>query len=316
MTTLNTSIVRIPLTKPANKFIILKSTWSKTPFQFDMMLLNASNPSIASAEEFTGTFSMNQIEAMAIGLDKTVDDMLNVTKSVLSTDNGSSNFSYVLDSHQFQWYADGVLKYGTIDLNPTYNIGIDLMLTLLQLKSEYKTNLELTATKLTATHQHHEQIKEVYEQFVADQVANEERMLTTFLALLNEKKAKICQLENLLSQVQCDGNDDEPMDTFDAQTHLTGQKRSVDDESEKQLNEPSTSGGTNLRKRKPINRNRTETTAVVSAANQLSKTTDASSVTNSMRMTDVAATKSTEDDNNVTQDSIYSKNTEELCADM
>lgn len=58
-----------------------------------------------------------------------------------------------------------------------------------------ETNLDRVSEEVTATHRHHEQSKEMYERVVADQVANEEQTLTKFLALLNEKKAKIGQLK-------------------------------------------------------------------------------------------------------------------------
>lgn len=318
MTTPNMTIVKIPLAKPANKFIVLKTTWSTTPFQLDIMQLDEDYPTIVRADEYTGTLSMQSIEAVATGLDASVDDVFNENKSALATDGGSPNFSYELESNQFQWYKNGILPmvYGTVKLMLTHSIGIDLLLTSLQIQSEYKISYERVCGELAATQRHHERTKEVYDRCITDQVGKEEQTLTKFLALLNEKKAKIGRLENLLYRVR--GDDDAAMDAYD------GYQNRDCDGSEKQPNEPSTSevvttNQPKLPKRKRFNRNETESTvSVCVAASQIRQVQEA---TNSMLSTSGTATaaaeqKPTEKINNLSQDPIYSNDTEELCADM
>lgn len=314
MTTPNTTIVKIPLSKPVNKFIILKTTWSATPFQLDIMLMNADYRSIASADEYTGTLSMDQIEAVATALDATIEELLSETKSALASDNGSPSFSYELESDRFVWHKNGILKmcYGTVELSPTYNIGCDLLLTSLQLKADYRSSYDRVRSELTATQRHHEQIKEVYDRFVADQVEREEQTLTKFLALLNEKKAKIGQLENLLNQLRCEGDD--PMDTLDARNHSTNENSRGCDVTEKQSIEPSTSGmEKKLPKRKKFNKNQSESTAEMAATNPDPAMTEFVSSTNAAGTTEHELTKRAK---SPSQDSIFSKDTEELCADM
>lgn len=182
MTTPNTTIVKIRLDNPPNKFIILKTTWSATPFQLDIMLMNEEYPSIASSDEYSGTLSMDQIEAVANALDATTEELLSETKVALGLDDGSPLFSYELKSDRFVWHKNGILKicYGTVELSPAYNTGCDLLLTSLQLKADYKSGYDRVRRELTATQRHHEQIKAEYDRFVADQVEKEEQTLTKF----------------------------------------------------------------------------------------------------------------------------------------
>lgn len=303
MATTNTTIVKIPLTKPSNKFIILRTTWSVMPFQLDIMLLDADCPSIVPSDEFAGTLSMESIEAVSKELDEPVERVLEDTKSALATDNGSSGISYELESDRFRWYKNGIFQMGTVDLEPAHSIGIDLLLTSLRLKSEYRINYDRVCDQLEATKRHHEQTKAVYDRFVVEQTENEEKTLTKFLALLNEKKAKIGQLENLLHRVRDDG--DEAMDSYEKE----------DRGSERKSNEPSTSAKDTstkprLRKRKPFSREQANATSV--AVNHTAST----SATPSTSAAAEKVRKSTENNNNESQDSVYSKNTEELYGDM
>lgn len=257
------------------------------------MVLNTDSPSFDTVDEFTGTLSMDRIEAVARELDASADDLLNQTKTALSTDNGSADFSYELDSDRFRWYKNGVLKmlYGMVELAPTRNTGIDMLLTSMQLKSDYKLSYERVRDDLEARRQIHERIKEEYDRFVAKQVEIEEQTLTKFLALLNEKKEKISQLENLLSRVQ--GASDEPMDIIDEQNSNQG---------ETQSDGPNTSGvevkvTKGLKKRSDKLKKQVE---ILAGSTSGSKATAGS------------VQKPTESNNNLSQDPIYSKNTEEL----
>lgn len=282
------------MANPADRFIILKTTWSATPFQLDIMVLNADSPSFDAVDEFTGTLSMDRIEAVASELDASVDDLLSQTRAALSTDNGSADFSYELDSGRFLWYKNGVLKmlYGTVELTPTRNTGVDMLLTSLQLKSDYKLSYERAHDDLEAGRQIHERIKEEYDRFVAKQVELEEQTLTKFLALLNEKKEKISQLENLLSRVQ--GASDEPMEIIDDQNS---------NQSETQSDEPKTSGveqkaPKGLKKRSDKMKKHMELLAGGSKSGSVA--------------TAGSVQKPTESNNNLSQDPIYSKDTEEI----
>lgn len=314
MTTANTTIVKIQLDNPANKFIILKTTWSAAPFRLDIMLMDEEYRSIASSDEYTGELSMDQIEAVANALDATIEELLSETKVALGSDDGSPLFSYELKSDRFVWHKNGILKmcYGAVELSPAYNTGCDLLLTSLQLKADYKSGYDRVRNELTATKRHHEQIKAEYDRFVADQVEKEEQTLTKFLALLNEKKAKIGQLENLLSQLRGDG--DVPMNAVDGRNYLGTEEDRTCDVSEKQSIEPSTSEGEKrLPKRKKFNKNQAETTVEVAATNQVQAVTDPGSST---RATVAIEQKLTESTQNLSQDSVFSKDTEEMCADM
>lgn len=295
MTTPSTTIAKIPLDAPVNKYIVLKTTWSADPIQLEIILLNSDCHLLSSADEYTGVLTMNQIESVANALDASVDEMLNETKAALGTDGGSPQFSYELESGRFQWHKNGILKmvYGTVELNPAYDIALELLLTSLQIKSEYKSSCDRLSGELTAAQRHHEQIKEVYDRSVADQVEKEEQTLTKYLALLNEKKKKIGQLENLLGQVQ--GDDDEPMDAFD-----NANSRDCN-EGKEQAKKPSasevdTTGSTRvLKKRNPRNRNQAE------ATHSKPSTSAAASVA-----------KPPENNNNLSPESAFSKDTEPM----
>lgn len=305
------SIVKISLAEPAHKFIILKTTWSSTPFQLDIMLLNEEYASIATAKEYTGTLSMEQIEAVATELDVSTADFLKTTKIALATDNGSPDFSYELEPHRFRWHKNGVLKmiYGAVDLYLTHSIGIELLLSSLQLKSAFKSSYERVNVELTEARRHHEQMQQVYDRFVTDQLENEERNLTKFLALLNTKKAKIAQLENLMSKLR--GNS-EDIDSLDDRNELLDTKNDGCDEKKEQSNEPSTSGLNTmavkrLPKRKKFSRNHETDTNDMSATNPRPATTKS----NPTPSTSAAAVVSEN-----SHMSIYSKDTEEIYMDL
>lgn len=280
------SIVKIPLAKPPNKFIILKTTWSSdSSLRVDILLMNADYPSITSADEYTGCLWATQIDATAMELGISVDDVIAETRKALRTDGGSKWFSYELESNQFRWFTNGTFKmvYGTIDLETTYGIGADLFLTLMQLKSEYKAKYDGVRNELEATKSHHEQIQKTYEQFVAGQMEKEEQTLAKFLALLNTKKAKIGYLENLLERVSSNGG--EPMDML---TH----------DAEEESNGAGTSG-----------------TSVT--VNKILRKRTQAKVVNEVKATQAdvsAATTSTS--NNDAPDPVYSKDTQELCGDV
>lgn len=199
------AIVKLSLANPPNQYAIVKSSWGTEMVQLTVLLLDESLSSVVQAEYF-GTATFESMTQIAEALDLPRDTVIKVSKEALSAIKSNEEFIYKLEDGKFKWCKineNGCwLQYGCVRLQESAGASVNLLLYSLNAKEKLQEKYEETHRALEESQIHHAKMKRANEEFVAAKSKERRQDLTKFVALLNEKKAKIGKLESELKTLR------------------------------------------------------------------------------------------------------------------
>lgn len=205
-------IGKLELAKPKHQFAIVKTLWTSDSLSLELAQFEKCDTGTELHAEFEGILDSAQLHRHANDFGWPIDDLIAKWKESLSTNVADFTFEMV-DNH-LQWFKVDVVrvKYGCIELKevqPKYKICIGLLQDSINQSTAVAKNHAENCKKLETKEKHSADMKAIYDAYVDEQKAKERTYLTKFTLLLNEKKARIRQLESI--QAEC--NDPKPFDS-------------------------------------------------------------------------------------------------------
>lgn len=283
------SIAKISLLKPSNHFAVVKAVWSQNAVAFDIVECQLVNFKADVQNEYTGSVTHESLQRMASELDCSIEQLICNWKQSLSNTN---DFIYQIADDHFQWFKDNGIRlyYGSVKLTtvyPKYKLCFDFLLDSIDVNARMKRKYDEKCHEIDKIKKNAAKMKKTYDTNIKEQKSAEQAQLTKFVALLNEKKTKIQQLETTLRKLEdCS---QESNNNIDSGNQVPNQHYDDDD----------VSNGKQLPKRSRLTANvQTSTTVNPNLVNQQPST----SYFNETNIFD--------------QDTQQIENTEELCAKM
>lgn len=194
-------ILRVDLSKPDNHFAIVKSVWTAVSLQLQVAQFENIADGAELRSEYEAALDASDLQQQADNFEWPLDELVAKWKTSLSI---AGDFSYEIADDQLQWHRCGGVRvrYGCIrltDAKPKFKLCTSLLLESIGKQSTLAKECEDKWAELQSKKEHFADMKAVYEQHMDQQKANEDRRLVQFVALINEKKARIKQLEKELS---------------------------------------------------------------------------------------------------------------------
>lgn len=196
------SVIKLELGKPANCFAILSYNGENDELKLVLVEKDGNNV----AEQLTGRLNEELFERLAHELEVPGNDFLHETRELLERATNASTFVFELetDARRFLWRknVDTGLKliYGYVYLSPTKNLLCDLLLSSAESIRNLRLSNESLKSQLEVNSEQLGRMKSTLEKHVTSEEEKTTANLTKYLALLNEKKSRILELETLISR--------------------------------------------------------------------------------------------------------------------
>lgn len=216
-------INKIQLRNDEKSFAIVASFWTNKEVEFK--ILEYADPCSLSSKEWYGVLLIDSIKVFFYGSFKSTwwiiisfqifqetaealeidfDEFYNETKTAICTQNGLSNFRYSIEIDEFVVRKldkyENKIKYCLIKLKPTSNLKDTILIQSLNLISELRDENEKKSKQSIYIKNQHDLIVEKCAKIVKENSEKEKILLSKFLELLNAKKDKITELQNLVSK--------------------------------------------------------------------------------------------------------------------
>lgn len=198
------NLKKLTLRKPLDSFIILRAKWESE--EFEIILFKDNNSIITVAHQYSGRLDKVLLSEIANEIKIPVNDLLEETKCIFENSESTSKFIFELelDKKTLIWRknigSELKLMYGRINLTSASNLLIDFLLESMEHIKSLKVNNELLTINGKRCRNVLNETKTVYDQYVSDQEKKEVSNLTKYVALLNEKKNRITELETMISR--------------------------------------------------------------------------------------------------------------------
>lgn len=183
-------------------YIIIESNWNND--NIECSILEYSNPIVSQhPKEWYGILTINSLKETAEVLEIEFDDFLSQTKAALCTQNGLPNFKYSIVNCEFVYRKidtdDNKIRFGVVKLQPKPNLGNKLLLNSLSLVAHLREAVAKEEISLISMKKEYQEYVETSEKIIGEKNKNEKIMFSKFLELLNTKKDKISELQELLN---------------------------------------------------------------------------------------------------------------------
>lgn len=190
----NTSIVKLPASN-TKEFYILHSIWDS-----DEIKINIFDLSRSDKNQWSGVILREEIEKAATELEIPFEIFYNECKLALCTNGGLADFNYNVIENSFKWEKVGEFKeeYGSVKLIPAYNLETILLLSAINLVDKTKNQFDVLVLDHQKQNIEYKMLIESYEKCITHKNTVEKELLTKFAVLLNSKKEKIAELQELL----------------------------------------------------------------------------------------------------------------------
>lgn len=227
------AIFKVNLSDPPNKLAIVYTKWQSENIYFDLILLSDGDSVHAAPKQFFGVLSVKQVREIASRNEEDFDQFFAETKQLLC---GKYYDEYTFELEEsplcFVWrkkFTETIkVVCGRVELNTSDAKNVtDVILSLIDIKSSLEIRNELLHAENQRWKTHCERITDEYEMYVDKQEKREHELMTKFLALLNEKKRKIADLEGMIekfeieSQIEKKAGPIAPTDSDETQMQAT-----------------------------------------------------------------------------------------------
>lgn len=163
---------------------------------------------------FAGTLRQSKSASTAKDLELNFDQFMAETRKALCTENGLSNFTYILDigstSTKFKWVKSAGFRiiYGEVVLEDRPDVIENILMDSIAINAAKDQKIEAMHSNTRRMDEDFNAMKIALEKCVDEKNKLESEMLSKFAALLNTKKAKIAELEKALKNRPTGGFDD------------------------------------------------------------------------------------------------------------
>lgn len=197
-------LIKLTVKKPIDSFVILRAKWESE--EFEIILFKENDLVISNVQQYIGKLDKVLLSEIANELEITENELLKETKSIFENPENTLKFTFELelDKETFIWRKnidnDLKLMYGRLNLTSTSNLLIDFLVNsmenikVLKEKNESLTLSEERCRKIS------NETRAIYDKYVSEQEKREVNNLTKYVALLNEKKNRILELEAMISR--------------------------------------------------------------------------------------------------------------------
>lgn len=191
------AVLPVQCSPDVNKDMILCTDWKEESIEMQLIHRNS--------ETFSTSVMLSDLLKQAATFEMLAEEFLTETRQCLTTNKGLDGFKYTFRDSVFSWkktVGSLTLIYGTAKLTPKEDP--DGLLTALGKIQAENRELRLETGRLRKANEEltmaHEELAKAEKTTLAD-------VLTKCRLLLNEKKAKIRELENKLKESFCPLND-------------------------------------------------------------------------------------------------------------
>lgn len=216
-------------------YLIIETQWSDTDVKIRLL---ECDDAVIDPKEWHGTFEKTKIEEFASEFEIPLEQFFEETRTALSTNNGQPGFIYtVTDDSKFVWkkkIESLKLTYGTCNLVRCSNIKNAILLNSLAIIDGLRSELESRSTELADFQKTHESFVDRFEKLIEEKSKYEDDLFTKFFLLLNTKKQKIGDLQDLVNeksiQMKSDGRKDVGFSDSEELTDIDSQETLIDEE--------------------------------------------------------------------------------------
>lgn len=179
--------------------VIIQTEWCSSHVEISLLLSTKETSGTACQPQgFVGEITIEDLRKPADDLGIPFHVFLGETKRALTTENGIPGFAYKCDMKTFKW-KKGPIIYGAVKLTPNKKLCLELLLNSTKVIADLHEQNRKLRVDLESSQENYLQIKNVLTRHVDEKQANKNTTLTKFTAMLNEKKRKIRELEDQLS---------------------------------------------------------------------------------------------------------------------
>ncbi|XP_030380320.1 uncharacterized protein LOC115628379 [Scaptodrosophila lebanonensis] len=181
-------------------FIYMRSKWLESEQEVEFLILLTKNN-----QNYKGKLKYCEIRSAADELDRPYEEFLAECKEALTTNMGKSGFDYEVDNEAFKLFkCEGYeTLYLDIQLDKlsTPNQLMDAAVEIIAIGG-YKVSCPTNSVPEAVTVQSSEILKE-YKNSIEEYKLREQKLLKKCIMLINDKKARIEELEETLKTCRC-----------------------------------------------------------------------------------------------------------------
>lgn len=216
-------IKKVNLGKSPNNVAVLKTIWSDDLIILQIIEFIDIDHSIP--DEYSGQLNISSLENTSNKLEKPFEILFDEIKQALTQDLGTAgDFVFELNTEKkFKCFKRSPVKllYAEVELESKFGLSGHLLVDALSENYKLKSIFESKCLDFDNLQKLYDEMKETNDAYVAKQQTNENKYLTKFFQLLNEKKIKIRQLEEDLSRLKENSDDSRfSMDTPENNNNL------------------------------------------------------------------------------------------------
>lgn len=208
-------IKRINFGKSSNNVAVLKTIWND-----DLVILQIIefiDIEHCIPDEYSGELNISSLKNTSKKLEKPFEIFFDEIKQALTQDSAADgDFVFELNSEKkFKCFKRSSVKllYAEVELDSKFGLSGHLLIDALAKNCQLKSIYESKCLELENLQKLYDEMKQINDTYVAKQQTMENKYLTKFFQLLNEKKVKIRQLEVDLSRLK--ENSDDSRFSFD-----------------------------------------------------------------------------------------------------
>lgn len=205
----NNFINKLPIDgdgESVDQYVIVKTNWLEDRALFKLLkcTINEGTITFCSNDGYSGILNFNEISKTAFNLEIDFDEFLNEIKNAFINENGNRDFIYqfINDNNTFVWrkVKDSGFKitYGSIDLIKCKDLKNEMLNQSLNIMLDLRKECETERSTLAEFKKIHEDFKNLLERCISEKNNIENELICKCTSLLNTKKQRIQQLEDML----------------------------------------------------------------------------------------------------------------------
>ncbi|XP_055912029.1 uncharacterized protein LOC129946038 [Eupeodes corollae] len=189
-----TFVNKVPQTTTTpDLYFIIKSEWSSNDINLQILDCHKS-------QEWEGSVSLDDLKQSAEELEIPFDKFFDECKAALTTNGGVEHFEYFLEDQKFNLTKKDQFKINYLELDVISKNDSNSNFALAAVDLIASLQAELSACKEASEdlNEKYQQNVKTMEHFLEEKNNLEKRLLDKFAVLLNSKKDKIAELQDLL----------------------------------------------------------------------------------------------------------------------
>lgn len=204
-----TFIKKINLGKSSNNAAVLKTIWDDD--SVILQIVEFIDIEYSIPDEYSGQLNISSLKNTSDKLEKPFEVLFDEIKQALTQDSvAGADFVFELNSgKKFKCFKRSPVKllYAEVELESKFGLSGHLLVDALTENYKLKSIYASKCLELDNLQKLYDEMKEINDAYVTKQQTMENKYLTRFFQLLNEKKIKIRQLEDDLNRLKENSDD-------------------------------------------------------------------------------------------------------------